>query len=249
MADLNTIGGLHYEMMRRCYNEKSVAYKDYGAKGITVCKEWHDRENFRRWALANGYEKGLRLERIDSQENYSPSNCRFGVRNKYKNGIGKYSKEVKIHRKNIKSLCGVPKKYSNLRIYRIFIGMHNRCEMPNNTHYENYGKRGIKVCDEWSGKDGFFYFYKWSMENGYSENLSIDRLDNNKGYSPFNCKWSTVKEQIKNRRCTIILNYQGKELPLSEIAKLENVKYQMLYSRMKKGYSLEQALDEIKSKE
>ena len=60
MADLNTIGGLHYEMMRRCYNETSVAYKDYGAKGITVCLEWHDRENFRKWAIENGYEKGLR---------------------------------------------------------------------------------------------------------------------------------------------------------------------------------------------
>ena len=78
MASLNNIGGLHYEMMRRCYNKNSVAYKDYGAKGISVCEEWHDRESFRKWAIENGYIKGLRLERIDSKKGYDPSNCRFG---------------------------------------------------------------------------------------------------------------------------------------------------------------------------
>lgn len=246
MANLNTIGGLHYEMMRRCYNEKSVAYKDYGAKGITVCSEWHNRETFRKWCRENGYQKGLRLERIDSNGNYEPTNCRFGRRNTYKNGIGKRLRERKNHRRKIKELCGVPKRYSNLRIYKIYIGIHSRCELPSHTNYNNYGGRGISVCDEWSGKDGFFYFYKWSMENGYTNKLSIDRIDNDKGYSPDNCKWSTTKEQIENRRCSISLEHKGKILPLSEIAKRENVKYQMLYSRIKKGYTLTDALNELK---
>ena len=246
MADLNSIGGIHYEMMRRCYNEKSVAYKDYGAKGICVCKEWHDREVFRKWCKDNGYIKGLRLERIDTKRNYEPSNCRFGRMNAYKNGIGRYSRNVRKHRKDIKELCGVPKRYSHLRIYRIFVGMHSRCEIPSNSHYDNYGGRGICVCEEWSGNDGFFYFYKWSMENGYTNKLSIDRLDNNKGYSPGNCKWSTTKEQIENRRCSISLEYNGKITPLNEIAKLENLKYQMLYSRIKNGITLEKALEELR---
>lgn len=55
MADTNTIGGLHYEMMKRCYNKKSVMYSYYGAKGITVCQEWHDREVFRKWCKDNGW--------------------------------------------------------------------------------------------------------------------------------------------------------------------------------------------------
>ena len=79
MASLNTIGGLHYEMMRRCYNEKSVAYKDYGAKGIIVCEEWHDREKFRKWCLENGWVKGLKLNRRDSSKNYCPENCRWAT--------------------------------------------------------------------------------------------------------------------------------------------------------------------------
>ena len=246
MAELNSIGGLHYEMIKRCYNEKSVAYKDYGAKGIIVCEEWHDREVFRKWCIDNGYVKGLRLERIDSKGNYEPSNCRLGRKNAYKNGVGEYSRNVKNHRKQMKSLTGVPEKYSHLRIYKIFVGMHSRCEIPTNTHYENYGGRGITVCSEWCGKDGFFYFYKWAMENGYSDKLSIDRIDNEKGYSPNNCRWATIGEQIKNRRCTIELEYNGTVLPLSQISKKENVKYQMLYSRIKKGYSLESALNELK---
>lgn len=66
----------------------------------------------------------------------------------------------------MKKMFGVPDKYSKLRIYRIFVGMHNRCEHIANTHYENYGGRGISVCKEWSGKDGFFYFTNglWRMD-------------------------------------------------------------------------------------
>lgn len=81
MADLNSIGGLHYEMMRRCYNPKSIAFKSYGAKGIKVCEEWHDRDNFRKWCNENGYTKGLRLNRIDSTKDYCPENCVLGNKN------------------------------------------------------------------------------------------------------------------------------------------------------------------------
>lgn len=247
MADLNTIGGIHYEMMRRCYNEKSIAFESYGGKGIEVCEEWHDRERFRKWALENGYKKGLRLERIDGKGNYEPSNCIFGKRNVLKNGIGRYTRDVRNHRREMKEICGVPDKYSHLRIYRIFIGMHSRCEIPTNTHYENYGGRGISVCDEWSGKDGFFFFYKWSMENGYNNKLSIDRIDNNKGYSADNCRWETDKNQIENRRVSRLFHYNGKEAWLPDIAREEKIKYGLLYSRVvSKGMSIQDAIEDIR---
>lgn len=82
MAELNSLGGLHYEMMKRCYNENSIMYSSYGAKGITVCEEWHDRDQFKKWAKENGWSKGLRLNRIDSNKPYEPSNCFFGCKNK-----------------------------------------------------------------------------------------------------------------------------------------------------------------------
>lgn len=201
MASLNSIGGLHYEMMRRCYNEKSVMYSTYGAIGIKVCDEWHDREVFRKWCIDNGWEKGLRLERIDCNLDYTPENCRFGISKRtIKNSKAQKTKAIAKKRRKLKTLYGIPENYSNLRIYCIYNGMHSRCEKRSHLSYENYGGRGISVCQEWSGKYGFFEFYKWSMENGYDENLTIDRINNDLGYFPNNCRWVTMKEQGANKR-------------------------------------------------
>lgn len=248
MANLDTIGGLHYEMMKRCYNEKSIAYKDYGAKGIEVCDEWKDREEFRKWCKENGWNKNLRLNRKDGSKNYCPDNCYFGNKYTASSIKSQHTKKVRLHRKNMKELCGVPKKYSNLSIYKIFIGMHSRCELESNTRYEKYGGRGIRVCDEWSGKDGFFYFYKWSIDNGYKNGLSIDRINNNDGYSPDNCRWATSKEQVMNRRISKNFIINGKEFNLKDIAKSNGTTYSRLYLRViKKGMSIEEALEDIKT--
>lgn len=226
MADSNTLGGIHYEMMRRCYNEKSIAYNTYGGKGIKVCDEWHDRDTFKKWCRENGWVKGLRLERIDTSKGYYPENCRFGIEHlKRKDSGAQITKSKRVKRQQVIKECGVPDGYMHLRVYSIYRSMNNRCYRKNNNAYKNYGARGIKICSEWSGKFGFMYFYKWAMENGYNDNLSIDRIDNDKGYSPDNCRWATIQEQALNKRNVIVVVYKGEVMSLSVFAKRNNMQF------------------------
>lgn len=248
MASLNTIGGLHCEMMRRCYNENSIAYKDYGEKGITVCEEWHDIEVFRKWCIDNGWKKGLKINRYDGKKDYCPENCYMGT-NMSRNPNSKNQKNIKNikERKRKKEEAGIKGKISKDSLYITYIAMHERCENESHINYSNYGGRGISVCEEWSGKDGFLNFKKWSNISGWRKELSLDRINNDKGYSPNNCKWSTRSEQNFNKRSNIYYEYCGINMPLGMIAKIENVKYGMLYSRVrKKEMSVSEAIAEIK---
>lgn len=86
------------------------------------------------------------------------------------------------------------------RPYRIWIGIKSRCRNPNDTGYRWYGGRGINVCNEWN--DDFNSFYEWSMTHGYSDDLTIDRIDVNGDYEPSNCRWITMAEQSSNKRYT-----------------------------------------------
>jgi len=84
------------------------------------------------------------------------------------------------------------------RLYETWKSMKNRCYRKGNKHYKDYGARGIFVCDEW--KNNFQAFYDWSMENGYGEDLTIDRIDNQKSYSPKNCRFTDAYHQATNKR-------------------------------------------------
>lgn len=87
---------------------------------------------------------------------------------------------------------------TNTRIFRIWVGMRQRCSYKRGKDYKNYGGRGIKVCAEWD--NDFVSFRNWAFNNGYSDNLTIDRINVNGNYEPSNCRWITMAEQQKNRR-------------------------------------------------
>lgn len=130
---------------------------------------------------------------------------------------------------------------SNTRLYRIWRAMLNRCYDKNYWAYKYYGEKGVKVCDEWS-KD-FVDFKNWSILNGYSDNLTIDRIDNSKGYSPENCKWSTRKEQANNRSFCKKIEYQGKTQTLMQWCEELGLNYKRTYARLYKcGWTFERAI-------
>lgn len=116
------------------------------------------------------------------------------------------------------------------RIYTIWSGMIDRCYRENNKHYKDYGGRGINVCDEW--RNDVKAFYDWSMNNGYMDDLSIDRIDVNGNYEPNNCRWATIDEQANNKRHNRMYTYGNKTQTLKQWADEYNINYHTLISRI-----------------
>lgn len=111
---------------------------------------------------------------------------------------------------------------SRTRLYRIYKGMKARCYHPaDENQRKNYYDRGIKICDEWL--NDFLTFRNWAYENGYTDELTIERIDNNKGYSPDNCKWIPRVQQAANRRTNMEIQINGVTHTMSEWCKINNV--------------------------
>ena len=122
------------------------------------------------------------------------------------------------------------------RIYNIYRGMKTRCFCKNDYHYKWYGAKGITICQEWL--DDFMSFYNWSLENGYKDNLTIDRIDVNGNYEPSNCRWIDHKTQCNNRHNSRYIEINGEKKTLAqwcEIYAYTGVGKNSVARRLKKG--------------
>ena len=124
--------------------------------------------------------------------------------------------------------------------------MRDRCFNPNNIYYSYYGGRGIIVCNEWLGRCGYINFYKWAKENGYSLNLTIDRIDSSGNYEPSNCRWATMKQQGRNKRNNRLIMYKGSEITIAEASERLDIPYSYIYYRIIKGKSLDEIIEMYK---
>lgn len=115
--------------------------------------------------------------------------------------------------------------------------MKQRCYDENASEFKRYGKRGIRVSDLWI--NDYKAFKKWSLQNGYSDSLSIDRINVDGNYEPSNCKWSTPKEQANNRRNSLFVEYKGKRQTLAQWSEDLNIPYSCLYGRFINGWEME----------
>ena len=126
-------------------------------------------------------------------------------------------------------------KMSGTHIYETWQDMKRRCYNKQNARYDRYGGRGITVCDEWL--NNFQSFYDWAISNGYSDDLTIDRIDNDGNYEPSNCRWSTAKEQCNNRGSNINITIGNATKSLMCWCEIFNVDYKKVYARYKRnGY-------------
>ena len=120
------------------------------------------------------------------------------------------------------------------RIYRIWLSMRQRCNYQQGREYHNYGGKGVSVCEEWSD---FQSFYEWAIANCYRDDLTIDRKDGTKGYSPENCRWATMKEQQNNRSNNIRISINGEEKTISEWSKITGISRSTLEWRVKHNWT------------
>lgn len=146
---------------------------------------------------------------------------------------------------DVKAMSKFKHGMSGTRIYHVWEGIIDRCNNENSPSYKNYGGRGIKVCDEWREPTEFI---NWGFLNGYSDNLTIDRIDVNGNYCPENCRWITNKEQQRNKRNNIYIEYNGERMVLQDWSEKIGIKPQIIKARLDRNWSIEEALTIIPSK-
>lgn len=116
---------------------------------------------------------------------------------------------------------------SKTRLYNEWTGMKDRCYNPNCEFYSYYGGKGISICNDW--KDDFVKFRDWALQHGYSDSLTIDRINNDKDYCPENCRWVTSKIQANNRTNNILVCYNGEWRTIGYVMKKTKKTYNQVY--------------------
>lgn len=138
---------------------------------------------------------------------------------------------------NGKRFLKYAKDRTTIKLHSIWHGMKCRCYTASSGNYDRYGAKGVRVCKEWL--DDFMSFYNWAISNGYSEELTIDRIDSNGNYEPSNCRWVNNTAQANNRKSNVLITYNGETHTITEWSKILNIKKEVLFSRRHNGWSIE----------
>ena len=158
-------------------------------------------------------------------------------------GGKKVVSEDNLRKEHTKS-CGCVSRTRNgessTKLYIAWMSMLHRCYRGKTRTEKRYQKRGITVCDEW--RNSFDSFKQWAMSNGYSDSLSLDRIDNNAGYSPDNCRWATRKQQANNTSQNVYVEWRGETRTLAEWADYAGLPYHVIRNRIVRGWDMERAL-------
>jgi len=180
----------------KCHNPNHNMFHNYGAKGVTLSKIWHNSKEFLKWYEENYLKDGI-IIRIDESKGYSPDNCKFII--KSNRAIRHRGLKFKLI-KEFEPLTSHP-------CYSVLQSMKARCYNKSKSDYYRYGERGIYICKEWLKDSAKFLL--WCENNGFKKGLTIDRINNDGPYCPDNCRFTDRKTQANNRRGAIFKNAKG----------------------------------------
>lgn len=155
----------------------------------------------------------------------------FHLKNGNTKSCGCYKIDIVVSRNLINA-----HPHRKTRIFRIWKRMHQRCYEINCDDYKDYGAKGVKICDDWHE---YYTFYSWAISHGYSDSLSIDRLDVTGNYSPSNCRWATSLEQARNKRNNHNITFRGHTKTLSEWCLIFRMESSKVRYRLSKNWPLE----------
>lgn len=143
--------------------------------------------------------------------------------------------EVIVRNKEVHTKHGM----SHSKTYKSWLGMKQRCYNPNFADYHNYGGRGIKICDRWVHSFKNFLDDMGIMPDG--DKITLERIDNNRGYYPDNCRWETLRNQQRNRRNNHRIDYNNESLTIVEWGEKLGIKPNTILTRIRRGWNIERA--------
>ena len=187
----------------------------------------------------------IKRAEVEKKEVYYLCKCTCGNEKIIRRKDSKYNKIKSCGCLNKEKTTERNTKHSlrHTRIYRIWLLMKNRCLNSKYYLFKNYGGRGITVCNEW--KNDFVKFYDWSMNNGYNDTLTIDRIDVNGNYEPSNCRWATKLQQQRNTTRLRKITYKNETHCISEWAEILGLEYNTLYHRFRRNNYSEDVLKRV----
>ena len=149
--------------------------------------------------------------------------------------------EMFLTHRNNNGTSVYPKEATNSKLYKIWNSMKCRCYTVSSGAYFKYGAKGIRMCNEW--KNDFVAFYNWALANGYSDELTIDRIDYRGNYEPSNCRWADIRTQANNKSNVRKYEYNGELHTMTEWSEIMNINYGALWERLNVlGWSIKKAL-------
>lgn len=203
-------------------------------EGVRQMMEYLTGKKFNRWTVLSFSHKNKH------RENFWNCVCECGVHKVVSGNMlkGNHSKSCGCLQKEIAANKKKHGMYKS-KLYHVWAGMKQRCQNRNSKSYANYGGRSITVCKEWNDPIGFM---NWALSHGYKEGLQLDRKNNSNGYTPENCRFITPRENESNRRNNVLLTVENQTKTLSEWTRLKGYKKDLIASRLKLGWTAEDAV-------